>query len=190
MTPAASRDRLHDYAPGEGAFPVSKDRPWECDDLSRIGTDAFRGVMRHHAKGVAVITAGTEIPAGFCVTSLASISLDPPLVSFTVGMRAASWGTMKKAQYVMIHLLADGQEDLARRFAQTDALKFGPETRWHRGSLGLPVLDDALAWLAAELVSRISAGDHALMISQVIAARYVTGVKPLIHYNGAFTRLE
>ncbi len=146
--------------------------------------------MRHHAKGVAIITAGTEIPAGLCVTSLASISLNPPLVSFTVGLRAASWETMEKARHVMIHLLADDQEDLALRFARTDALKFGPRTRWHRGLLGLPVLDDALAWLAAEPVSRLSAGDHTLVISQVIAARSVREARPLVHYNGTFTRLE
>ncbi|HEY2578646.1 MAG TPA: flavin reductase family protein [Streptosporangiaceae bacterium] len=190
MTATVSQDRLHGYALDGGILPVSEDRPQGGDALSRIETDMFRGAMRHHAKGVAIITAGVEIPAGFCVTSLASISLDPPLVSFTVGLVAASWGTMKKARYVMIHLLADGQEDLARRFARTDALKFGPGTRWHRGFRGLPVLDDALAWLAAEPVSRLSAGDHALVISQVIAVRSVTNARPLIHYNGTFTRLE
>ena len=51
--------------------------------------------MRHHAKGVTVITAGTEVPIGFCATSLASVSLDPPIVSFTVGLRATSWATVE-----------------------------------------------------------------------------------------------
>ena len=51
--------------------------------------------MRHHAKGVTVITAGTEVPIGFCATSLASVSLDPPIVSFTVGLRATSWATSR-----------------------------------------------------------------------------------------------
>ncbi|HEY3477560.1 MAG TPA: flavin reductase family protein, partial [Streptomyces sp.] len=86
-----------------------------------MGPGLFRSVMRHHAKGVAVITAGEDTPVGFCATSLTSVSLDPPLVSFTVGLRAASWPTVEAARHVMVHLLADGQEEIARRFARAGA---------------------------------------------------------------------
>jgi flavin reductase (DIM6/NTAB) family NADH-FMN oxidoreductase RutF len=145
--------------------------------------------MRHHAKGVAVITAGVDVPVGFCATSLASVSLDPPLVSFTVGLRSTSRATVETAPHLVAHLLADGQEDLARRFARPGEARFGPATRWHRGPLGLPVLDDVLAWLLLVPVNRLPAGDHALIIGQVITARPVTSAGPLIHHNGEFARL-
>jgi flavin reductase (DIM6/NTAB) family NADH-FMN oxidoreductase RutF len=145
--------------------------------------------MRNHAKGVAIITAGGQPPIGFCATSLASLSLDPPLVSFTVGLRASSWPTVKAAPHVMAHLLTDCQEDLARRFGRADAGKFGPPTRWHRGALGLPVLDDVLAWLLLTPVSRIPVADHALVIGQVIASRNVNDGGPLIHHNGGYASL-
>lgn len=150
--------------------------------------------MRKHAKGVAVITAGTEGPIGFCATSLTSVSLDPPLVSFTVGLLATSWPTVEAARYVMIHLLADDQEDVARTFAQTGTAtsatgKFGTGTGWHRGVLGLPVLDDVLAWLAVALISHFPIGDHALVIGRVIEAQRVREGWPLIHHDGKFTRL-
>jgi len=153
------------------------------------GPDPFRAAMRHHAKGVAVITAGTENPVGFCATSLASVSLEPPVVSFTVGLRSSSWRTVETARHIMVHLLADSQADLASLFGRTDAAKFGPGTRWHRDALGLPVLDDALAWLLLALTSYFPVGDHALVIGRVIASRHAADGGPLIHHNGEFAAL-
>lgn len=159
------------------------------DSALGVGPGLFRTVMRHHAKGVAVITAGAEAPTGFCATSLASVSLHPPIVSFTVGLRATSWATVETARHVMVHLLADSQEDVARRFAQQDVAKFGPGTRWHRGTFGLPVLDDVLAWLVLALISHFPVGDHALVIGRVVEARNLAAGGPLIHHNGEFVRL-
>lgn len=158
------------------------------DDLC-VEPTLFKAVMRHHAHGVAVITAGRETPVGFCATSLVSASLDPPLVSFTIGSRASSWPTVKTAQYVIAHLLADGQEDVARRFAHSGPAKFGPGTRWHRGIYGLPVLDDVLAWLILAPVSRIPVGDHVLVIGLVVQAQPVISAGPLLRYDGEFARL-
>jgi flavin reductase (DIM6/NTAB) family NADH-FMN oxidoreductase RutF len=162
----------------------------------------FREAMRHHAKGVAVITAGTEKPIGFCATSLASVSLDPPTVSFTVGLRTRSWPTVETARHAIVHLLADSQEEVARNFARPGTGKFAADTRWHRGALGLPVLDGVLAWLALALISHFPVGDHALVIGRVIETGpladrpmagevhgLVTAQRPLIHHDGAFTRL-
>lgn len=157
--------------------------------VSEVEPDLFRSVMRHHAKGVAVITAGTDTPVGFCATSLTSLSLEPALVSFTVGLRTASWVTVKTAEHVMVHLLADGQEDVARRFATTGTPKFGPETRWHRGPLGLPELDDVLACLVVTPVNQLRVGDHALIVGRVVSGRHAAGGRPLIHHDGGFVRL-
>nr|WP_075016460.1 flavin reductase family protein [Actinacidiphila rubida] len=154
-------------------------------------------MMRHHAKGVAVITAGREAPVGFCATSLSSVSLDPPLVSFTVGKAASAWSTVEREQHAVVHLLAEDQEELARTFARSGAARFGPATRWHRGALGLPVLDDVLAWLAVALDRVVPAGDHALVIGRVVAAGAGRGVpgtvpsarraaRPLVHHDGVF----
>jgi len=157
--------------------------------LPRARLDPFRAAMRHHAKGVAVITAGLENPIGFCATSLASLSLEPPLVSFTVGLHSSSRATIETARHVMVHLLADGQADLASLFGRRDAAKFGPGTRWHRNELGLPVLDDVLAWLQLALTSCSPVGDHALVIGQVTASRHAAAGRPLIHHNGEFAAL-
>jgi flavin reductase (DIM6/NTAB) family NADH-FMN oxidoreductase RutF len=160
----------------------------ESDVPPMVSPGRYRAVMRHHAKGVAIITAATETPTGFCATSLASVSLDPPLVSFTVGRRATSWPAMRTARHVMVHLLADDQEDLARRFAQPGAEKFGPPTRWHRGPHGLPLLDDVLACLTLAPIRQILAGDHVLFINRVTAAWHQADGSPLIHHHGKLAR--
>jgi len=186
----AATSAAHSRNGGSQRAGLLSDTGWpEDDSVLGVGPSLFRRVMRHHAKGVTVITAGTEVPIGFCATSLASLSLDPPIVSFTVGLRTTSWATVETAQHVMVHLLADSQEDVARRFAQRDAAKFGPGTRWHRGALGLPVLDDVLAWLVLALVSHFPVGDHALVIGRVIDARKLAERGPLVHHNGEFVQL-
>ena len=151
-----------------------------------------RSVLRHHAKGVTVITAGTRQPVGFCATSLTSLSLDPPLVSFTVGLHTSSWPTVEQAGHVMVHLLADDQEDLAYCFARSAAVaaKFGPHTAWHRGPHGLPVLDDVLGWLLVAIVLRMPIADHALVIGRVTGAGHVGDRAPLVRHDGDFVRLE
>lgn len=166
------------------------DRHDGADEGSGADPDAFKAVMRHHAKGVAIITAGVETPVGFCATSLASLSLRPALVSFAVGLEASSCATVLTARHVVVHLLADEQEELARRFGTcADPAKFGPQTRWHRGAHGLPVLDDVLAWMVVTPMTRLLAGDHWLLIGQVVTTSQGGRCGPLIHHNGEFVRL-
>ena len=153
------------------------------------GVPAFRAAMRHHAKGVAVITTDRETPAGFCATSLATISLEPPILAFTVGLRSSSWPAVASARYVMIHLLAGDQAALARRFGQPGTPRFGPGTRWHRDAFGLPVLEDVLACIVVSPVSHLPVGDHALVLGRAIAARHADSRGPLVHVSGQFLPL-
>jgi flavin reductase (DIM6/NTAB) family NADH-FMN oxidoreductase RutF len=151
-----------------------------------------RSILRQHVKGVAVITAGARQPVGFCATSLTSLSLNPPVVSFAVGLHTASWPTVEQAGHAVVHLLADDQQEVARRFARSAAAteKFGPDTAWHRGPQGLPILDDVLGWLLVAIVLRLPIADHALVIGRVVAARHVGDRAPLVHHDGEFVRLE
>lgn len=172
---------------------ASAEAPASVPELEAgVGPGLYRAVMRQHAKGVAVITAGEDAgpPVGFCATSLTSVSLDPPLVSFTVGLHAASFTAVESARHVAVHLLAEGQEDTARRFAHGGAAKFGAATAWHRGPRGLPVLDDVLAALIVSLVQLVPVGDHALAIGRVVEATHAPSpARPLIHHDGAFVHL-
>ncbi|QCX81596.1 p-hydroxyphenylacetate 3-hydroxylase, reductase component [Streptomyces sp. YIM 121038] len=153
--------------------------------------DLVRRALRHHAKGVAVVTAGVgRPPVGFCATSVTSLSLAPPLMSFTVGLRSASWPVVEGASHVMVHLLAAGQESVARVFGGAGRAKFGPDTRWRRGAHGLPVLDGVLARLALAPVDRLLVSDHALVIGRVTRAWHAADGRPLVHHDGGYVRLS
>lgn len=166
-------------------IPQADANRWLADGSFATSSEAFRVAMRHHAKGVAIITTGPQTPVGFCVTSLASVSLSPPVVAFTVGLRSSSWPAIEAARYIMVHLLAADQADVAHRFGGTDMPRFGPDTRWHWDTFGLPVLDDALAWLVVSPTGHLPVGDHALVIGRVITSRHGTG-GPLVHLGGMF----
>jgi flavin reductase (DIM6/NTAB) family NADH-FMN oxidoreductase RutF len=157
--------------------------------LAGVGSARFREVLRQHAAGVAVVTAGTEAPVGFCATSVTSVSLDPPLVLFCVGLGASSWPTLRRAPAVMVHLLDEAQGPLARRFARSASDRFGPETDWDRGPFQLPQLTGVLAWMVLEPVSRTPVGDHAVVVGRVLAAERTPGRRPLLYQDGEFTAL-
>ncbi|MFF5899643.1 flavin reductase family protein [Streptomyces argenteolus] len=158
---------------------------------TRTGTPALlRSVFRHHAAGVAVITAAGERPVGFTATSLSSVAAEPPLVSFGVGASASSWPVIAEAEHVGIHILAEHQHELAATFARSGADRFGPSTDWSTGPEGVPLLGGVVAWLVCRVVARIPAGDHRIVIGQVVAGEPSEGGRPLVYHQGRFTALR
>ncbi len=151
----------------------------------------LRGVFRRWAAGVAVVTAdAAQGPVGFTATSLASVSAQPPLVSFNVSVRSSCWPAIAAADHVGVSLLGEHQQDVATRFATPRIDRFGP-TAWVRGPHGAPLLEDVAAWLVAAVEQRVEAGDHVIVVARVLASG--TGpetVGPLVHHDGRFSRLS
>src|SRR5256885_15201064 len=88
--------------------------------------DLLRSVFRRHAAGVAVIPArGDAGPVGFTATSLTSVSAEPPLLSFGIGLGASCWPAMATTDHIGVHILGDHQQDLAATFAKSGADRFG-----------------------------------------------------------------
>jgi flavin reductase (DIM6/NTAB) family NADH-FMN oxidoreductase RutF len=162
-------------------------------DLRTPRTDSpqlLRSVFRQHAAGVAVITAAGERPVGFTATSLSSVAAEPPLISFGVGTSASSWPVISRAEHIGVHILGEGQQDLAATFARSGADRFGPSTDWRTGPEGVPLLGGVVAWLVCRVVARIPAGDHHIVIAQVVTGDPSGGGRPLVHHRGRFTALR
>ncbi|MFJ5226432.1 flavin reductase family protein [Streptomyces sp. NPDC088400] len=153
-------------------------------------SDLLRSVFRRHAAGVAVVTAQGERPVGFTATSLNSVAAEPPLVSFGVGVSSSSWPVLAEAEHVGVHILGDHQEELAATFARSGAERFAPPTSWRTGPRGVPVLDGVLAWLVCRVVARVPAGDHRLVIAQVVAGDPAGAGRPLLYHQGRFNALR
>uniref|UniRef100_A0AAU3H4L1 Flavin reductase family protein n=1 Tax=Streptomyces sp. NBC_01401 TaxID=2903854 RepID=A0AAU3H4L1_9ACTN len=153
--------------------------------------ELLRSVFRQHAAGVAVITAaGAAGPVGFTATSLSSVAAEPPLVSFGVGTSSSSWPAVSETEYVGVHILGEAQHDLAATFARTGADRFGPATDWRSGPEGVPLLGGVVAWLVGRVVARVPAGDHRIVIAEVVAGDPSEGGRPLVYHQGRFTALR
>ncbi|MBW8699206.1 4-nitrophenol 4-monooxygenase/4-nitrocatechol 2-monooxygenase, reductase component [Streptomyces sp. MBT84] len=158
----------------------------------RLASPALlRSVFRRHAAGVAVVTAqGGGRPVGFTATSLSSVSAEPPLISFGVGVGGSSWSVMSEADHVGVHILGEHQEALAGIFATSGADRFGAPTGWREGPEGVPVLDGVLAWLVCRVVARVPAGDHCIVIAEVVSGDPSGAGRPLLYHQGQFNRLR
>lgn len=164
--------------------------------ISGLGTrqlsspDLLRSVFRQHAAGVAVITAQGATPVGFTATSLSSVSAEPPMISFGIGTGASSWPVIAEAEHVGVHLLGEHQQDLAATFARSGADRFGAPTCWYEGPEGVPVLDGVLAWLVCRIVARVPAGDHRIVLAEVLLGDPSGGGRPLLYHQGRFNGLR
>jgi flavin reductase (DIM6/NTAB) family NADH-FMN oxidoreductase RutF len=157
------------------------------DDGPVMGTDLFRSVLRRQAASVVVVTGATYPPVGFTATSFTSVSLSPPLVSFCVDLGSSSWRSLQHTTYVGVHLLAEGQEDLARRFATRGADRFAEPTRWRLGPYGVPLLAEVPAWLIGRIEDRMLAGDHAIVVvSPLLGDHPDGGRRPLVYHMGHY----
>jgi flavin reductase (DIM6/NTAB) family NADH-FMN oxidoreductase RutF len=150
----------------------------------------FRDALGRFATGVAFVTAAPGgRPAGLIVNSLASVSLEPPLVSFCPSRSSFTWSRMRRAGHVAVNVLAQGHERFVRRATPAGADRFAG-VEWTLGSNGAPLLADALATLECEVVAEHPGGDHWIVVARVDHARVASTDEPLVFFSGAFGSLN
>ena len=149
----------------------------------------LREVMGHFVTGVAVVTAsGPEGPAGLTTNAVTSVSLDPPLLLVCFDNASRTLPVVRDSGRYAVNVLRAGQEDLAAVFASKRVAREKFEAVTHTVAHGVPVLDDALAWVACDLVELLPGGDHTIGIGAVIAGAAAEG-EPLMFWRGAYARL-
>lgn len=142
--------------------------------------------MGRFATGVTVLTVnGPDArPLGMTASSLASVSLVPPLVSVCVDHQAELHDAILAAPVFVVNILESGQEALSRRFADQHEDRFDG-VGYHRSPEGLVLLDGALAHLECDSFARYPGGDHTIVIGQVIGGSTGDG-RPLLYYRGGY----
>ncbi|RDG35976.1 flavin reductase family protein [Streptomyces corynorhini] len=151
--------------------------------LPATPAETLRRTLRRHAAGVTVITVPG--PAGFTATSFTSVSLEPALVSFCLGLTASTCAAVRAADRFAVHVLGTGNTTLARQFARSGIDRF-EGIPWSAGHDGLPVLDDVPAWLTARVTLRQRVGDHLLVVGEVETGGGHGQGPGLVHHDGAF----
>lgn len=133
-----------------------------------LDTMALRRTLGAFLTGVTVVTTIDEdgMSRGLTANSFTSVSLDPPLVLVCIAATAGSYQAFERCESFAINVLAEGQEDISKRFASPRPNKFeGLATQ--PGAKGVPVLTDCLAWLDCATHDRIVVGDHMVLIGLV-----------------------
>lgn len=147
--------------------------------------------MRRFPAGVAVITVDVEGERlGLTVGSLVSLSLEPPLVGVSINRQAALHEFMRRADGFAASLLGAGQEALAQHFARgvpPIALWQGVATR--AGTLGAPLLEDALGWLECRRWAEYEAGDHTVFVGEVLTVEQGRPGPPLVYLDQRYVSL-
>jgi flavin reductase (DIM6/NTAB) family NADH-FMN oxidoreductase RutF len=147
--------------------------------------------MRRFPAGVAVVTVDLDgEQVGLTVSSLISLSLEPPLVGVSINRFAALHELLREAGSFAVSLLAAGQERLAQHFARgvpPIALWSDVETR--PGTRGAPLLAGAMGWIECELWREYDVGDHTLFTGAVAHVELGAPAKPLIHLGQTYRAL-
>jgi flavin reductase (DIM6/NTAB) family NADH-FMN oxidoreductase RutF len=149
----------------------------------------FRQLLGRFATGVTVITTrlADGRPAGMTANSLASVSLDPPLLSACIARAAELYQPLMTAPGFVVNILEASQEILARRFADSHPDRFDGVGH-HQSPGGFPVLDGAMAWMECAPHATFPGGDHTILVGRLLHGGTTDGA-PLLYYRGGYTDL-
>ncbi|MFA7943452.1 p-hydroxyphenylacetate 3-hydroxylase reductase component [Pseudomonas brenneri] len=152
-----------------------------------IDTRAFRRALGNFATGVTVVTAAdaTGRKVGVTANSFNSVSLDPPLILWSIDKRSTSHAVFEAASHFAVNVLAADQIDLSNNFARPKEDRFA-EVEYQAGEGGAPVLADCSARFECEKYQQVDGGDHWIMIGKVVAFDDC-GRSPLLYHQGAYS---
>ena len=151
----------------------------------------FRHVMAHFVTGVTVVTSRTPDgrPCGLTANSVASVSPQSAPGAGVRGARGCQPCLRHRGGAFAVSILDRRHEELARRFAAGDRTARFEELAYRTETTGSPVLDDALAWLDCRVRNVYEAGDHSIVVGEVIACDAREG-EPLVFYRGEYRRMD
>ncbi len=160
-------------------------------ELTRPISEHFRTVLGRLPTGVVVVAGGDrEHPSGLVVGSFMSVSLEPPLVAVCVSRTSTSWPAIEAEGRFCANVLGEGQEELARRFARSGGDKFAGVGWSPAPATGSPLLDDVAAWIDCRIYQRYEAGDHWLVLGEVLELHGLAESGALVFHSGVIRPLS
>jgi flavin reductase (DIM6/NTAB) family NADH-FMN oxidoreductase RutF len=159
-----------------------------ASDSSAIDPRDFRNALGTFATGVTIITAmaADGKPYGVTCNSFASVSLNPPLVLWSLGMFSQGLNTFQNASHFTVNILGESQQELANKFAKSSGEKFAG-VDWKPGLGNAPILADSVANFQCRAANRYYGGDHIIFLGAVEAYAY-NRKEPLLFARGGYGR--
>ena len=148
--------------------------------------------MRVYPQGVTVVTTSTEDgPRGLTVSSFTSVSLEPPLVLFSIAKSSALHELFHRAEAFAVNFLADDQKSVSDRFAGRTKLKDRfVGISFSRGETGSPIIAGVRAVIECKRREIFEGGDHTIFVLEVISAVSFSSKRPLVYYSQQYTTTE
>ncbi|MDG1438596.1 MAG: flavin reductase, partial [Emcibacteraceae bacterium] len=154
--------------------------------MTKIDAKELRNCFGKFATGITVITAvapdGTKI--GLTVNSFSSLSIDPPMILWSLDNRSNSLEVLKETSHFAVNVLASDQMDLSNNFASREEDKFD-NVDTSDGKCGIPLLKDTVAHLECKNVHQYPGGDHTIFVGEVEHFE-ISNKKPLLYANGQY----
>jgi len=147
----------------------------------------FRTALGMFATGVTIVTArgSSGQLVGLTASSFNSVSLEPPLVLWSLSQAASSMDAFRAGSHYAINILAADQQDLAQRFATRGAERFA-DLAFTEGASGAPLIAGCVATFECFNRSRYVEGDHVIFVGEVEHCTHRPGTSPLLYHGGKF----
>ena len=154
--------------------------------MSNLDPNEFRQALGSFATGVTVITSfdSDDNPVGVTASSFNSVSLDPPLVLWSLAKNALSLPAFEKSGHFCVHVLSAAQQDVSNKFASKGSNKF-EGLDWTRGIGGLPLLPKYAAQFQCKTSYQYEGGDHIIFVGEVIEYDQADEA-PLVFHSGKY----
>lgn len=157
-----------------------------------LDTQRFRDALGQFPTGVTIVTSMTAggDRLGMTISSFNSLSLDPPLVLFSMSRAANSFVAWQQAKRYAINVLSEDQEELSNKFARAKAEKWIGQTILG-GKSGVPLLPNAVIAFECEAYDRHDGGDHEIFVGRVVELHENRAKRghPLVFFGGQYRRL-
>lgn len=154
--------------------------------------DMFKSAFRNHPLGVAVVTGDPGgSPVAMTVSSLSSVSVSPPLLSFSASVTSSSTTVLDECDSVVVHMLGAEHVELAKLGATSGIDRFADTSTWYRLASGEPLFHGVQAWMRADIVHRVDVGGSVVYLARVVEATvpHVPSAAPLVYHDRTWHQL-
>ncbi len=156
-----------------------------------VSAEEFKQALQLWASSVAVVTthSNAEGNQGMTVTAFSSVSMEPPQILVCINEKAETGDTIQNTQHFAVNVLTEAQEAVSNEFAggASQQQRFA-NVAWQVGATGVPILTDALMVLECQVVNKVHAGTHWILIAEVVNTVVSTG-QPILYFSGKYRYL-
>ncbi len=158
--------------------------------MNELDKDALRQALGQFATGVTIVTTLSQggKPIGVTANSFNSVSLNPPMVLWSLSAAAYSRGSFEAAGHFCVHVLTAAQEAVSRKFATKGSHKFD-RVAWVPGLDCIPMLQEFVARFQCRKAHQFPVGDHVVFVGEVVDFSH-TDARPLVFHGGRYALAE